>query len=488
MKNKGFLVIIISFNCLLLFADGKSLSLPNDQFLVDTTVFYAPNAFSWPTIQGSIVASDGENYFVTWQDWRDGQKIYGARVSQSGEILDPAAIPISLSTGDNKQGGTIAFGDSNYLVVWRQPESLYPTNWDLYGTRVSRTGIVLDTIPIAISTVPRSDQNVGEIAFDGTNYLVVWEDCRTPDREIYGARVNLDGVVIDSNGICISGEPTGQVFPDIAFDGTNFLVVWLDGRNSPLSSIYGTRVNQSGMVIDTGIAISIYDDEQHYHVYPAVAYDGCNYIIVWCFEDRRVPSYQFTDIYGACVNPSGVVIDSFPVSTQPKLQYLPALACGVANQTLITYSGWTDYINSHPANTIRIWGKFYPGVGIEERLIFNAERSMLQVYPNPAKTVIRVLIPWASFTPNASRLTLKIFDVSGKLVKEIASPAPLSKRQFRNNYATSSKKVLGRNDRKIEISLKGINPGIYFLQLGTVESTLGREDPTRETKKFLVIK
>jgi hypothetical protein len=56
---------------------------------------------------------------------------------------------------------------------------------------------------------------------------------------------------------------------------------------------------------------------------------------------------------------------------------------------------------------------------------------------------------------------IKIFDVSGKLVKEIAQPTSQS-----------------RNDKRTEmkISLKGINPGIYFLRLG------------RETKKFLVVK
>ena len=105
--------------------------------------------------------------------------------------------------------------------------------------------------------------------------------------------------------------------------------------------------------------------------------------------------------------------------------------------------------------------------GIEEIASLSlAMTSGIEIYPNPAKSVIRVRVPWASFMPNASRPTLKIFDVSGKLIREIASPAPLSKRQFRNNYATSSKKVLGRNDKRIEISLKGINPGIYFLQFG----------------------
>jgi len=50
---------------------------------------------------------------------------------------------------------------------------------------------------------------------------------------------------------------------------------------------------------------------------------------------------------------------------------------------------------------------------------------------------------------------LKIFDVSGKLIKEIA---------------------LTGTGQEIKISLQGINPGIYFIRLGT------------EVKKFLVVK
>ncbi|MEO0114768.1 MAG: T9SS type A sorting domain-containing protein [candidate division WOR-3 bacterium] len=59
----------------------------------------------------------------------------------------------------------------------------------------------------------------------------------------------------------------------------------------------------------------------------------------------------------------------------------------------------------------------------------------------------------------AQSSVLKIFDVSGKLIKEIASPPKAD-----------------RNDGEVKISLKGINPGIYFLKLGN------------QTKKFLVVK
>jgi len=57
--------------------------------------------------------------------------------------------------------------------------------------------------------------------------------------------------------------------------------------------------------------------------------------------------------------------------------------------------------------------------------------------------------------------TVKIFDISGKLIKEVAIPAS----EMQNNQ-----------EREIRISLKGTNPGIYFIQLGI------------KTKKFLVVK
>ena len=99
-----------------------------------------------------------------------------------------------------------------------------------------------------------------------------------------------------------------------------------------------------------------------------------------------------------------------------------------------------------------------PAIGIEEeRMTLDAERFTPEIYPNPAKSEIRVRCPLSVVGARFGRL--RIFDVSGKLVKEIATPvSPI------------------RNDGEEVISLKGINPGIYFLRFGT------------EIKKFLVIK
>ncbi|MEO0093010.1 MAG: T9SS type A sorting domain-containing protein, partial [candidate division WOR-3 bacterium] len=90
------------------------------------------------------------------------------------------------------------------------------------------------------------------------------------------------------------------------------------------------------------------------------------------------------------------------------------------------------------------------------------DRLPFEIYPNPAKSVLAIRLPLS-----ADRQAIKIFDVSGTMVREI---------EILRSAQNDRNEGITRNDRKIEISLKGINPGIYFLKLGN------------QTKKFLVVK
>ncbi|MEO0100477.1 MAG: T9SS type A sorting domain-containing protein [candidate division WOR-3 bacterium] len=383
------------------------------------------------------IVFDGTNYLVVWEDGRSGPSdIYGARVSQAGVVLDPNGIPISIAI-ERQRYPSIAFDGTNYLVVWQDRRL---GDWHIYGARVSQAGIVLDTNGIPISIAPER-QRYPSVAFDGTNYLVVWEDRRSGNFDIYGARVSQAGALLDTNGIAISTAATSQMYPSIAFDGTNYLVVWRDYHSGEYD-IYGARVSQAGIVLDTnGIPISTAAGDQRY---PSVAFDGTNYLVVW--QDTRRGEY---DIYGARVNPSGIVIDSFAVSVQTGDQYSPALARGLGNQVLITYSGWTGEYQGRTYNTYRIWGKFYPFIGIEQdRYPPLSGRSPLKIYPNPASSVLCVHCPF-------SVKGIEIYDVSGKLISVYRSPFSLK-------------------EKEVKISLKGIKDGVYFIKIG------------KEAKKLIV--
>ncbi|MGQ9708159.1 MAG: hypothetical protein ACUVUR_04720, partial [bacterium] len=348
------------------------------------------------------VGFDGTNYLVVWSDNRSGgADIYGARVSPSGMVLDTSGIVISAAE-NNQSSPALAFDGMNFLVVWEDGRS---SSSDIYGARVTPAGVVLDSAGIAISTAPRS-QGSPAIVFDGSNYLVVWSDYRNVNgyADIYGARVHPTGTVLDPSGIAISTAPYDQSSPEVTFDGTNFLVVWEDQRTGVgyFPDIYGARVRQTGVVLDTsGIPISTEGNSQRY---PAVGCDGMNCLVVW--EDRR----SGYDIYGAWLAPEGLVYDSSPVVTQEGGQFSPALKSGVGRDMLLVYQGWTGSIDSLTYNTQRIWGKVNPFVEV-------MERSEPDVFGHwHSATIVRRIIECQAQNAGGK---LCLFDATGRLVLKL---------------------------------------------------------------------
>uniref|UniRef100_A0A7C6A9N4 carboxypeptidase T n=1 Tax=candidate division WOR-3 bacterium TaxID=2052148 RepID=A0A7C6A9N4_UNCW3 len=111
--------------------------------------------------------------------------------------------------------------------------------------------------------------------------------------------------------------------------------------------------------------------------------------------------------------------------------------------------GWGDY---SPLEDIYVVGT---AIGDNRpKLPIGALANPLELNPNPARSILAIRT-----SPNTKWSILKIFDVSGKLIKEvIPSPSVL------------------RNGSEIKIPLQGIKPGVYFLQFGAIN------------KKFLVVK
>jgi len=100
-------------------------------------------------------------------------------------------------------------------------------------------------------------------------------------------------------------------------------------------------------------------------------------------------------------------------------------------------NNYVSYIRGSNLNKLYNARRIAPGVE-ENRPSLSANRFSLEVYPNPAKTYFTIRLPH-----NAQSSTLRIFDVSGKIVK--------------------SEELKGKSTR---ISLEGIKNGVYFVKVG----------------------
>jgi len=293
------------------------------------------------------LAWDGTNFLVAWMDLRSGPTydIYGTRVSAAGAVQNSAGIPISTAA-DNQYFPALEWDGTNFLVAWQDFRS--GTSFDIYGARVSAAGAVQDAAGIPISTAA-SDQLRPALAWNGSNYLVAWEDLRSGTTlDIYGARVSAAGAVQDAAGIPISTAANHQAYPDLAWDSTNYLVVWTDFRVGT-GDIYGTRVNTAGAVQDAaGIPISTAAGNQ---LSPALAWDGSNHLVAW--EDARSGS----DVYGARVSAAGAVQDGAGVALAASAasESAPAVTSGPAGRAAVVYRHRPSLISANPQITLRFF-------------------------------------------------------------------------------------------------------------------------------------
>ena len=358
------------------------------------------------------VAEGNKNTLAVWEDLRDGHSyaVYGARISLTGAVLDKAGIPIS-TTANQQAMAAVGAGTGGYLVVWQDRRSVASSpisQVDLFGVRVSSAGVVLDPAGIQI-TMAMDDQKEPAMAFGAGQYLVVWQDLRNASKgiDVYGARVSAAGNVLDLTGIPISSGAGERSAPAVAFDGKQFLVVWQDRRNSGTQyDIYGARVDSAGKVLDpAGIAVS---KAAAYQRFPAVAHDGTRFLVVW--QDRGLGNY---DIRGARVDGTGKVLDPTGVvlSSAPKHQEYPAVTRGGAGNFMVV---WQDRRGADRD----IYGTRVTGAGkaLDPSGIAIASLPKHQQSPAVSHDGDRYLVTWQDMQTGDPEVHGNLVDDSGKVL------------------------------------------------------------------------
>jgi hypothetical protein len=194
------------------------------------------------------VASNGKDFLVVWEDYRNGAgaDIYGARVSSDGLLIDTNGFPINAAP-EFQFDPAVAGHTNGYFVAWDSP---FGGSRQILGARVSNEAVVLEPrgLPISQSS---GGQVHPAVAGGVDGYIVVWEDQFFSDYGIRGTRITIAGEVLEPRDFGI-GQGSA-ILPAVVGSGEDFLVVWQDQRNGDTFSdadVFGARVTSSGTVLD----------------------------------------------------------------------------------------------------------------------------------------------------------------------------------------------------------------------------------------------
>lgn len=387
-----------------------------------------------------FVAFDGTNYLMVWTDagLYPNLDIYGQFVAPSGNLVG-TPFPIAETANDEFCGG-IAFADPTYMVV-------FVRNDILYGQRVDKSGNLVGSVIQISSNFSRWDF---AIAFDGTNYLVVWvEKIEDRDKDIYGQFVSASGLPVRTNFLIDDGTYPSDNPVSVAFDGSRYLVCFTDEVDATSQNwdVFGRFVTTSG---DTAERVTICEDTGEQFV-PFIAFDGTNYLITWNDFINLDTAY----CKGRFFNTSGAPVDTvftifaplggkFPIGGVMGYNGSQYFA-GCSRVIIDTTGGQFEFTDGD------VYGTFIsPYTGITEGDSHSAPITfeLMENYPNPftASTSIRYALP------RSAHIELAIYNIQGQLVRTL----------FRGEKAPGTHIVSWNGRDEMD---KDVSSGIYFCQL-----------------------
>ncbi|WAS92203.1 hypothetical protein [Nannocystis punicea] len=223
----------------------------------------------------------------------EGQALRGApgvSVFSAEFALDEPVV--AAAPGD---APALGFSGDQCLAVWRDFRTLRP---QLRGARIGLDGELLDPSGFLVRDVADS-YSVPSVASDGVDFMVVMPSVDGP---IHATRVLADGTVPDLDGVLLA---TGGWLGALEFDGTDFLYAWTGAPG-----LHVARLSPSGQVLATGEEPVLAD------ISPSsldIAFDWQHHLVVW----QREAGFGSRVVEAARLGLDGTLLDPVPITIDP---------------------------------------------------------------------------------------------------------------------------------------------------------------------------
>jgi len=248
--------------------------------------------------------------------WTDNNAVSGVRTNATGQLIDDRAIPIASGYLESA-----AAGGDQFAVITTPPDGSSAPRSMTVGT-VSAQGVRTFSSPLVMPAAARQERPV--VASDGVDYVSAWLEHDGDSVIAKVGRVSRAGVPLDGPGITLPA-PTKSVLnvsiargaggdalvvvtaaegtwafrwsrsvglidtapirldygtysgSALAWNGVSYLVVWADAYSGGLAGRFVGSDGTTGAKFD--IPMTLFKDERIYASYPAIAWDGRQFLI-----------------------------------------------------------------------------------------------------------------------------------------------------------------------------------------------------------------
>ncbi len=437
--NKAIILIFVTFTSV------------NSQWLPDFRLTNNPFPSDKVYNHGTAIAAAGNSLYVTWYDRRDGTlgEIYFKRSTDGAQTWSP---DLRLTNEPaSSVFPSIAVFNSVVHVCWQDHRTGTAKTFYKNSTDNGVTWSADKQISFGGSSVAEFPS----IALSGNTIYLAWQDNRDGNNEIYFSRSTNGGTNWQSE-VRLTNNVSPSALPSISASFSEVYVSWVDDRDGN-KEIYFKKGSDSGSVWGTDQRLTNNSSESNY---TSISSSGSLIAVTW--QEMRDANWE---VYIKRSTNSGVNWSADErLSNQPANSFKPSVS--VSN--FLLHLAWEEYRDGNAeiyykrsSNFGVTWGSdirltvsnansLYPSIAASSsavNVLWQDDREgnyeiyfkrdstanftgiepvgtnipqsyfLSQNYPNPFNpaTVIKFGIPFSG------GVKLKIFDISGKEIKEFVN-------------------------------------------------------------------
>ncbi len=249
-------------------------------------------------------------------------------------------MPVCTAGNDQINPAITADGSGGSIIVW---QDIRNGNNDIYVQRTNINGDLLWTADGVVICTAGSSQEFPRITSDDNGgAIIIWQDYRNGSSDIYAQRVNAGGSVLwAANGIPLCTEVFDQFNVAVEADGLGgAILTWEDYRSNVVNcpDIFAQRVNSNGTILWTANGVDVCNEASAQHGPELESDDNGGAFITW--YDQRAGDY---DIYTQRVASGGAVqwtTNGVATCTMATDQLMPDICSDGAAGVIIT---WHDF-------------------------------------------------------------------------------------------------------------------------------------------------
>ncbi len=301
-------------------------------------ISFAVNSYTANTQDTPAVASSSDRYLICWSSTNqdgDGLGIYGQFFAEDSEKIGSEFKANTTTTGNQYYPMAEQAGDS-YLIAWAGKSQTIKSDGK-YGQILDNNGMVTGSEFFIDSYITKLDKPL--LANNGSEYAVIGCSHHGDSTwDIISANIFAsDGTSIASSIQVNSTTSGNHWYPHIASNGSGYMVVWFTdaGQDGSSHGIFGQLLDGSGNKIGSQIQINSYTTDSQW--YPNIASNGTNYMVAW---DSVGQDGSLRGIYGQIISATGAKIgNEIPINTTTQYdQYQPSIAATDSTYLVV----WTN--------------------------------------------------------------------------------------------------------------------------------------------------